>query len=281
LAKQTYLKLISSINCGGNLLLKAVPNYRLGFKMNRILNKKIIVVGGTSGIGKSIVKKFTEEGANVAFCGRSNEKGDAIENSCKNARYFPCDITIKDDIKQFFDNAIAYLGNLDIAINNAGISGEICPFHETSDELLKEVMETNFFGIWHSLQHEVKYFIEKNRAGSIINISSTSGLIGNALGLTPYSASKHALIGLTKSIALEYARFNIRINALCPGFVDTPMTDKAGEYSKTLKRKIPLMHPMGRIATTEEIANAALYLSSDEASFTTGSCLVVDGGLTA
>jgi NAD(P)-dependent dehydrogenase (short-subunit alcohol dehydrogenase family) len=131
------------------------------------------------------------------------------------------------------------------------------------------------------MQDEIKFFISSKQPGCILNIASTSGLIGNVLGLTPYSASKHALVGLTKSTALEYAKDRIRINALCPGFVDTPMTDQVSVISKPLKRRIPLMQPMGRMATTEEIAHAALYICSDEASFTTGSCMIVDGGLTA
>lgn len=172
------------------------------------------------------------------------------------------------------------MGGLDIAVNNAGISGDIFPFHETSDELLSDVMETNFFGIWRCLQHEIQYFLAHNKTGSVVNISSTSGLIGNGLGLSPYASSKHAIIGLTKSLALEYAQNHIRINAVCPGFVDTPMTDRAMEFSSKLKKRIPFMHPMGRVGTPEEIANAVLYLSSDESTFTTGSSVVVDGGLT-
>lgn len=248
--------------------------------MHRLKNKNAIVIGGTSGIGKAIVEKFSAEGATIVFCGRSDEKGMKIENSIKNTKYIYCDITNKNAIKIFFENAITLLKGLDVAVNNAGISGEIASFHETNDELLNSVMNTNFFGIWNCLQQEIHYFISQNKAGTIVNMSSTSGLIGNGLGLSPYAASKHALIGLTKSIALEYVKHNIRVNAVCPGFVDTPMTDRAGEISPKLKKRIPAMHPMGRVATPEEIANAVLYLCSDESTFTTGSNLVVDGGLT-
>ena len=248
--------------------------------MNRLSEKKVIVIGGTSGIGKAIVKKFTQEGSTVVFCGRSKENGYQIQSECLNSRYIYCDVTNRESINEFFSLAVEFLNGLDIAINNSGISGDICPFHETNAMLLNKVMETNFYGTWNCMQHEVNWFVTNNSPGCILNIASTSGLIGNGLGLTPYSASKHAIVGLSKSTALEYAKHNIRINALCPGFVDTPMTEKAGEESRMLKRKIPLMHPIGRIATTEEIANAALYLCSDEASFTTGSCMVIDGGLT-
>ncbi|HSW68637.1 MAG TPA: SDR family oxidoreductase [Gammaproteobacteria bacterium] len=248
--------------------------------MKRLYDKKAIIIGGTSGIGKAIVKLFAAEGANVVFCGRSQEQGMQISNELNNTKFITCDITKKNEIKVFFENAITFLNGMDIAVNNAGISGEIAAFHETDDELLFKVMETNFFGIWQCLKKEIQYFISQNKAGSIVNVSSTSGLIGNGLGLSPYSSSKHALIGLTKSVALEYAKNNIRVNAICPGFVDTPMTDKASEISPKLKKRIPAMHPMGRVATTEEIANAALYLCSDESTFTTGSSMVVDGGLT-
>jgi NAD(P)-dependent dehydrogenase (short-subunit alcohol dehydrogenase family) len=214
------------------------------------------------------------------FCGRSQERGNVIESENVGSKFLFCDVSSKSSVKEFFDKARDFLGSLDIAINNAGISGDICAFHETNDEQLTSVMDTNFLGTWYSMQHEVNWYINNNSPGCILNIASTSGLIGNALGLTPYSASKHAIIGLTKSTALEYAKANIRINALCPGFVDTPMTTKAGEASRMLQRKIPLMHPIGRVGTPEEIANAALYLCSDEASFTTGSCMVIDGGLT-
>lgn len=247
--------------------------------MNRIKNKKAIVIGGTSGIGKAIVEKFSTEGADVVFCGRSRDKGQEIITKTSNTEYIYCDIKNKNDVKRFFDQAISKLGGMDIAVNNAGISGNPMPFHETSDVSLHDVMEVNFFGLWDCLQHEIMYFLSHEKAGSIVNISSTSGFIGNSLGLTPYSASKHAVIGLTKSVALEYAQNNIRINAVCPGFVDTPMIDNAAAFSQKLKRRIPLMHPVGRVGTTEEIANAVLYLSSDESTFTTGSSLVVDGGL--
>ncbi|MHB1949653.1 MAG: SDR family NAD(P)-dependent oxidoreductase [Gammaproteobacteria bacterium] len=248
--------------------------------MKRLEDKKTIIIGGTSGIGKAIVEKFSAEGANIVFCGRSEEKGTQIENQFKNTKFMYCDITKKDDVITFFDNAITFLDGLDVAVNNTGISGDLAAFHETDDDLLAKVMETNFFGVWHCLQQEIKYFIAQNKNGAIVNMSSTSGLIGNGLGLSPYASSKHALIGLTKSIALEYAKNNIRVNAVCPGFVDTPMTDRAGEISPKLKKRIPAMHPMGRVATPEEIAHAVLYLCSDESTFTTGSSMVVDGGLT-
>ncbi|OGT37621.1 MAG: hypothetical protein A3F11_01375 [Gammaproteobacteria bacterium RIFCSPHIGHO2_12_FULL_37_14] len=248
--------------------------------MNRVLGKKTIVVGGTSGIGRAIVKKFSQEGSAVAFCGRSKENGQKIQSECQNSKYMYCDVTDKASINDFFSSALEFLNGLDIAINNSGTSGDICPFHETDDQLLDKVMNTNFYGTWNCMQHEVNWFVKNNLPGCILNIASTSGLIGNALGLTPYSASKHAIVGLTKSTALEYAKHLVRINALCPGFVDTPMIEKAGEESRLLKRKIPMMQPIGRVATTEEIASAALYVCSDEASFTTGSCMIIDGGLT-
>lgn len=248
--------------------------------MHKLSGKKTIVIGGTSGIGKAIVKRFSQENSTVVFCGRSKENGLKIQDECSNTKYIYCDIKNKKSIKEFFTLALDFLTGLDIAVNNSGISGDICPFHETNDLLLNEVMNTNFYGTWNCMQQEINWFISNNSPGCILNIASTSGLIGNALGLTPYSASKHAIVGLTKSTALEYAKHNIRINALCPGFVDTPMTEKAGEESRMLKRKIPMMHPIGRIATTEEISNAATYICSDEASFTTGSCMVIDGGLT-
>ena len=247
--------------------------------MNRIKHKKTIIIGGTSGIGKALVEKFSKEGANVVFCGRSEEKGQQIADSFINTKYIYCNITNKESVKTFFESALDSLQGLDIAINNAGISGDIVAFHETEENALLDIMETNFFGLWRCLQEEIKYFVENNKTGSIVNMSSTSGLIGNGLGLSPYASSKHAIIGLTKSVALEYAKSNIRVNAVCPGFVDTPMTERANEVSPKLKKRIPLMHPMGRVATPEEIANAVLYLSSDESSFTTGSSMVIDGGL--
>ena len=248
--------------------------------MSRMMGKKAVVIGGTSGIGKAIVEKFIKEGASVVFCGRSKENGLKIQSQFSGTKYMHCDVTDKESIKQFFKSAIEFLGRIDIAVNNSGISGDVLPFHETSDLSLDKVMNTNFYGTWYCMQHEIKHYIEAKQTGCILNIASTSGLIGNALGLSPYSASKHAIVGLTKSTALEYAKNHIRINALCPGFVDTPMTEKTNEISKALRRRIPMMQPIGRIATTEEIANAALYICSDEASFTTGSCMVVDGGLT-
>lgn len=246
-----------------------------------LTGKNILVIGGTSGIGEAIVKKLIEYGAKVLFCGRSSEKAQKIlQDHNPNLNFIPCDITDEQQITQLMNSAKKYFDNkIDVAVNNAGISGDLKPFHETSFEELERVLKVNFFGHWNCIKHQVTQMLTQNH-GTIINMASTSGFIGNGFGYHPYAASKHALIGLTKSLALEYAQNNIKFVAVCPGFVDTPMTETAMNIHPKLKRRIPLLSPLGRVAYPNEIAGMVAFLCTEDAAYITGTNIVIDGGLT-
>jgi NAD(P)-dependent dehydrogenase (short-subunit alcohol dehydrogenase family) len=251
--------------------------------MKRLIGKNIVITGGTSGIGKVSAIKLAENGANVVICGRDEEKGSSVvkeinENSGK-AKFVRCDVTKKNEVENLFDLAVSELGVIDCLFNNAGIEGEIAPFSDSTEENWDSVINTNLKGIWYCMKTVIKHMLA-NGGGNIVNMSSTSGLVGNGFGMTAYSASKFAIVGLTKSVALEYAKQNIRVNALCPAFVETPMIDNICQGNPKLKRRFEACQPMGRMAKPEEIANAVIYLFSDESSFTTGTSFIVDGGLT-
>jgi len=251
--------------------------------MKRLLGKNIIVTGGTSGIGRMSAIKLAENGANLIICGRDEKKGASVvqeitDNTGK-ATFVRCDVTNKNDVENLFELAASELGSIDCLFNNAGIEGKIASFEDSTEENWDHVFNTNLKGIWYCMKNAIKHMVIHGK-GNIINMSSTSGLVGNGFGMTAYAASKFAIIGLTKSVALEYAKQNIRINALCPAFVDTPMVDAICQENPKLKRRFEACQPIGRMAKPEEIANAVIFLFSDESSFMTGTSFVVDGGLT-
>lgn len=251
--------------------------------MKRLSGKNIIVTGGTSGIGEVSAIKLAENGANLIISGRNEEKGRAIVREIitnnGTAKFIKCDVTDKNEIENLFDSAISQFGTIDCLFNNAGIDGEIATFADSTEENWDSVISTNLKGTWYCMKSVIKHMLV-NGSGNILNMSSTSGLVGNGFGMTAYAASKFAIIGLTKSVALEYAKQNIRVNALCPAFVETRMIDNICRENPKLKRRFEACQPIGRMAKPEEIANAVIYLFSDESSFITGTSFVVDGGLT-
>ena len=251
--------------------------------MKRLTGKNIVVTGGTSGIGKVSAIKLAENGANLIICGRDEAKGKSVVNTIiensGNAKFIKCDVTSRIEVDSLFDAAKSEFGTIDCLFNNAGIEGKIASFSDSTEENWDRVINTNLKGIWYCMKSVIQHMLD-NGKGNILNMSSTSGLVGNGFGMTAYAASKFAIIGLTKSLALEYAKQNIRVNALCPAFVDTPMIESICGENPKLKRRFEMCQPMGRMATPEEIANAVIYLLSDESSFTTGTSFLVDGGLT-
>jgi len=251
--------------------------------VKRLSGKNIIVTGGTSGIGKISAIKLAENGANVIICGRNEKKGESVikeiidnKGQCK---FLKCDITKKTDIENVFELAIKHFGSIDCLFNNAGIEGKITPFADSTEENWDHVINTNLKSIWYCMKNIIHHMLANGR-GNILNMASTSGLVGNGFGMSAYAASKFAVIGLTKSVALEYAKHNIRINAICPAFVETPMIDSICQENPKLKRRFEACQPLGRMAKPDEIANAVIYLCSDESSFITGTSFIIDGGLT-
>lgn len=252
--------------------------------MTRFAGKAALVTGGTSGIGRATAIAFGKEGANVVVLGRRQAEGEEtvrlIRHSGGEGLFIPADVSRDDDVRRSVSAAMDRFGRLDLAFNNAGVDEPYVPPHEQVEENFDHVFAANVKGVWLSLKHEV-FAMLKTGGGVIINCASVGGLCGMP-GAAIYSASKHAVIGLTKSFALAYARQNIRINAVAPAGTQTEMLDRVTGGSNTeLRQKLINLHPIGRIAAPEEIAAAVLWLCSPEAGFITGVTLPVDGGWTA
>ncbi len=246
---------------------------------NLLENKVALVTGATSGIGRASALALGREGAKVIVSGRRQEEGKKTVSMIKKAGgeafFIRADVRRDADIKNLIKNTLKKYGRLDIAFNNAGIL-EDGPLVQMREDNYRRIFDTNVKGVFLSMKYEIP--VLKN-GGSIINTSSMAGVIGfNNIAL--YDASKHAVIGLTKSAALETAKRNIRINAICPGAIDTPLFNKMSMSPKERKESAK-MHPLGRIGRPEEIAEMVVFLSSAKASFITGSAILVDGGFTA
>jgi NAD(P)-dependent dehydrogenase (short-subunit alcohol dehydrogenase family) len=249
----------------------------------RILENKVaLVTGGTSGIGKATAIAFAAAGAKVVFSGRREAEGEdtanLIRQSGAECLFVRSDVSSEADVKALIQQTVATYGRLDIAFNNAGIEGVPKPLHEQSLEDFDSMMAINVRGTFMCMKFEIQQMLTQG-AGVIINNSSTLGLVGSAL-LSPYAASKHAVMGLTRSAALDYAKQGIRINAVNPGGTATALLDNIIAQGVTLEQ-IEAMIPMGRMAQPEEIAATVVFLCSDAASYMTGQSLVVDGGYTA
>jgi len=246
-------------------------------------DKVVIVTGATSGIGRTTAIRFGEAGAKVVVSGRREEEGEAVVAEIKSAggeaRFVRTDVAREEDVKALVAKTVDTYGRLDIAFNNAGVemTGAIV---EAEAPDFRRVFDINVWGVLSSMKYEIPEMI-KNGGGAIINTSSIAGHIGMA-GAGVYIASKHAVEGLTKSAALEYAQQGVRVNAVAPGGIATDMIDRfAGPSGSEMRDGLAQMHPLGRLGTSDEIAAAVLFLASDAASFITGESLKVDGGFVA
>ena len=238
--------------------------------------KVALVTGGSRGIGFSTAKVFSEHGAQVVITSKDSSRiGDSV-SKLSNTVGMAADIKNENEVKKVVDQTIDKFGKLDILVNNAGIFPQIKQLHEIEEYEWQEVLDINLTGQFRFTKAAIPYL--KKTAGSIINISSDAGLKAyQGFNADAYSASKAALINLTKCWALEYAKDKIRVNCVCPGVVDTDMTKP---FLKTDKDKefMDNEHPIGRIGQPDEVAKAILYFASDDASWTTGAILAVDGG---
>jgi NAD(P)-dependent dehydrogenase (short-subunit alcohol dehydrogenase family) len=242
----------------------------------------VLVTGGLTGIGRAAAVAFVRKGAKVVVAGRRDEVGKALAKELRSfgseAEFINADVRKEDDVRTLVDQTVARFGRLDVAVNNAGTEGQVGPITEQTAESYAATFDTNVLGVILSMKHEVRV-MQGQGSGSIINISSTYGHEA-AAGASIYVGSKHAVEGITKSVALEMAKSGIRVNAVAPGPTDTGMLTR---FTGTPENKAALMAgvPMGRLGLSEELANAIVFIASDEASFITGHILNVDGGHTA
>lgn len=250
--------------------------------MQKLLNDKVaLVTGGAMGIGKTTAQIFAREGARIVVvdieAGGGEETVRLIKAAGGDALFVKCDVTKAMEVKAAIKKTVDTYGRLDCAFNNAGI-GIPGTTVECSEEDWDRVLEVNLKGVWLCMKYELSQMLIQG-GGVIVNTSSAGGLIGTP-GIAAYTASKHGVVGLTRTAALEHVTAGIRVNAVCPGSVPTPMLDPVVNHPE-MKAMLESKHPMGRFGTTEEIAEAVVWLCSDRASYVTGVAFPVDGGVTA
>ena len=249
--------------------------------MTRYFDSKVaLVTGAGSGIGLSCALKFADLGAKVVVTDVSVQNGLGVVQRIKaaggEAIFVKADVSESGDVKSLIEQTMKVFGRLDCACNNAGIGGVQALSADYPEEAWQRVLGVNLTGVWLCMKHEIPLMLKQG--GAIVNMSSILGTVGFA-GSVAYDAAKHGVIGLTQTAALEYAVKGIRVNAVCPGFISTPMLEGAGIVPGTdLYKSIADLHPMKRLGTPEEVAEAVVWLCSDAASFVTGVSLLVDGG---
>lgn len=243
----------------------------------------VLITGALTGVGRATALAFAREGHRIVVSGRRDEVGHALAAELRaigaEAEYLRADVRHENEVRALVEQTITRFGRLDIAVNNAGTEGQLAPLTEQSVENYEATFSVNVLGTLLSLKHEMRVMLTQG-SGSIINLSSIAGQIGIAGGAV-YAASKHAVEGLTKSAALEGAATGVRVNAVAPGPIATEMLERFVGGSEEVKAGFLSTIPAKRAATPEEIAHAILYLASDNAKFTTGAVLTVDGGYTA
>jgi NAD(P)-dependent dehydrogenase (short-subunit alcohol dehydrogenase family) len=249
----------------------------------KLQEKVAFVTGGSSGIGRTTALLLASEGAKVAIASRRIEEGLAVVEEIRNAGgeaiFVKTDVSKAEDCANAVAQTVSVFGRLDIAFNNAGVEIFGKPVAETDEASWDYVVDINLKGMFLSMKYQIPEML-KAGGGSIVNMSSTYGLVASAFGGCGYHASKAGIIGLTKAAALEYAKKNIRVNAICPAFVATAMVEKFLDETH-MTDQIKSFHPVGRLGTEEEIAQAVVFLASGASSFITGTALSVDGGMIA
>ncbi len=250
--------------------------------MGRFTGKVVLITGGGRGIGLASALAFGREGAKLVIGNRNVEEGQSAVEQLKKlgaeATFLRTDVTVASEVEALVDHAVKTFGRLDVAFNNAGVEGTFLPLAEQTLENYQFVTDINVRGVWLSMKYEIPAML-KNGGGSIINTSSIAGTVGFS-GAGIYVASKHAVNGLSKTAALEYAKSGIRVNIVSPAAIETDMLNRV-VGTEEVKAGFAAMHPVGRIGTPEEVAAAVLWLASSESSFVTGHDLLVDGGFTA
>jgi len=243
-----------------------------------------LVTGASSGIGRATARAFAREGYTTILADLDEGQGRSAVLECEQegaiARFIECDVSNETAVQSLIAEIVADFGRLDAAFNNAGIEGEVAPTGECSTSNFDRVIAVNLRGVFLCMREELRQMSSQENGGTIVNTSSVAGLVGLP-GIPAYDASKHALVGLTRTAALEYARQGIRVNAICPGAIETPMLERFMSASEGGRDAMIKTEPVGRIGTPEEIASAVVWLSGPGATFITGQAIAADGGWTA
>ncbi len=247
--------------------------------VGELQGRTAIITGAAGGIGAVSARLFAEAGANVVCADLSLEGAQAVAAGLPSAIAVRVDVADSASVAAMVAAAVERFGRLDCAFNNAGIEIEATRTHKADEDVFDRTLAVNLKGVFLCLKHEIAAMLQTG-GGSIVNTASIAG-VGGAPGMPAYAASKHGVIGLTRTAALEYARNGIRVNAVCPGVVRTAMMEAAIAAAPARAERVAGMHPMNRVAEPEEVARAALWLCSDGASFVTGDALRVDGGVGA
>lgn len=243
--------------------------------------KVALVTGASTGIGRATALAFADAGAQVVLANSRNVAGGEevmrlIQERGGQALFVQTDVSKADAVATLVRRTLEQYGRLDYAFNNAGFGGLPTSIADTDEEMWDTVIDTNLKGVWLCMKYQIPAMLQSG-GGAIVNMSSAGGLVGTP-GLGAYTASKHGVIGLTKSAALEYGQAGIRVNAVCPGVVRTAMFEQAAEVNPEFAQMLIAKHPIGRVGTTEEVAAAVVWLCSEGASFITGVALPIDGG---
>jgi NAD(P)-dependent dehydrogenase (short-subunit alcohol dehydrogenase family) len=249
--------------------------------MGRLDTKVCVITGAAGGIGREAALLFSEEGAKVCVADVDEAAGEATARACRDAFFFPVDVTNEDSVRALYGETANRYGGIDVLYNNAGIMPpDDASVLDTSRDTWNRVLEVNVTGVWLCCKYGIPHLLERG-AGSVINVASFVAIVGAATSQVSYTASKGAVLSISRELAVEFARRKVRVNALCPGPVETPLLRHLLDSSPEARGRRLVHLPMGRFAEAKEIAYGALFLASDESSYVTGSTFLVDGGLTA
>ncbi|MBD0317429.1 MAG: glucose 1-dehydrogenase [Thermoleophilia bacterium] len=249
--------------------------------MSRLDGKVVVITGAASGIGREAALLFSSEGARLCIADVSAEDGERTASECTDAFFFEADVTSPESVQSMYRATADRYGGIDVLYNNAGIMpADDASILETEPDAWQRVLDVNAKGVYLCCKYGIPHLLERG-GGSVVNVASFVALLGAATSQISYTASKGAVLAMSRELAVEFARRGVRVNALCPGPVETPLLMRLFEDDPAAYERRRVHLPMGRLATAREVAQGALFLASDESSYVTGSTFLVDGGITA